>query len=201
MYLQAHIDSVIFGHHDKKETLRLLWEILSDNKNVLFCDFDDTLITPGISTEAYYLGYTHTNFFKPHWRLLHVSLSQTFLGNIPSGTRDIIILTRNFLPLVQELVQALQKEFKQNGLCVVGIIGKVPKTSLTRLTSRDKLILLPPRGVLVTDIFEHDALSGDARCMFLPPPIRGPRWIVCWWHWWIKVRDYFRGMVSVFFWK
>lgn len=175
---------------------------MSEERDILFSDFDDTLIAPGISTEAYYRGYTHINFcgiFSSCLSLPAVSLSPIFLKNIPPGTRDIVILTRNFLPLVQELVLVLKKELEENGVCVVGIIGKVPKTSFTSLTSRDKLILLPSGGVLVTDIFEHDALSGDERCVFLPSPIRGPRWIICGWHWWIRVRDYFRGVVSVFF--
>jgi hypothetical protein len=201
MNFQKDIDSIIVSSNSKEDTLKSLAILLSQQKDVLFCDFDDTLIQSGISTEAYYRGYCHgvalfgnnASFSPPQ-----IVLSSIFLDNVPTGTHSLVILTRNFLPFVQGLVQNIAEDLSRHNLEIVGIVGKVPWTVLDLFTSLDKLAILPNWGILATDVFEYRALCHDKRCVFLPPPFRAPHFLIITFYYCIKLRDYVGGFMSVF---
>jgi len=56
--LQGRIHTLIDAGKNKKEILTNLSELLDSHTNdILLCDFDDTITTSGVSTEAYYRGY------------------------------------------------------------------------------------------------------------------------------------------------
>ncbi len=201
MDFQEHLDSIILSGKNKEEILHLLSVFLEWEKNLFFCDFDDTFITPGISTESYYHGYHTINrlgFNRYPFIPPRISLSSVFLDHLPVNTWLIVILTRNFGPFVKNLVKNLEKDLAQKNLKVVGVVGKVYGTCLSSFTSYDKLSILPSSAIFMTDIFEYSSLKDDKRCIFLPPPFYGPRCLVQGIHWCIKVRDYFRGVMSCF---
>ena len=196
MFLQDTLDVCINSHQNHAVVIEELHQILSSQEGVIFCDFDDTCIMPGISTEAYFRGYQCARRLGLSTRpflLPTVTLSPAFLTILSPSTR-LIILTRNYSDYVKDMISHLQKDLQHYGLECIGTIGKVPPHFY--LSSCDKLAVLPDKGRLITDVFEYRSLSHDSRCLFLASPWQVPLFLVFFWHGWIKIRDLCRGFMS-----
>jgi hypothetical protein len=200
MNLQGKIDKCISTSSDKQWALLELGRVIGQNDAILLCDFDDTLITPGIATESYFHGYrcasmmpfTHT--FIPQ----RVTLSSDFL-NYVHPNQDIVIVTRNFTSLVKQYIEILWPDLDNHSIYIVGIVWKVPGTALDHITSADKIRIMSKNNTLLTDVFEYRALCHDMRCVFLPPPLKCHYSFLAVWHILIKIRDFFYGFISAFF--
>gem|GEM_PF-1515345 len=105
MIFQTQIQSLIYSGKNKQETFADISKLLdSHTRDILLCDFDDTITTPGVSTEAYYRGYSFASrihLSRHPFTRLRVSVSEEFLHAVPENT-DIVIITRNFLSLVSD---------------------------------------------------------------------------------------------------
>lgn len=153
----------------RNQILALQWS----NPEVIICDLDDTLAASS--------SILYARFF-----ILHVLLRYTYqlainraalgfelhrnifatLENI--NCRKIIILSRNHDAIVQAIIPRAQALLSTHGYQVLGGVG-TPRNH-QRLTTEDKLTLLPQDAYLVADRFEETKLKVYPRFISVDPP-------------------------------
>lgn len=165
--LQENIHNILYSSEEKSEKIERLRALFSLQDGVIFSDLDDTITTQ--SSMLYGRLYILNTFLFGTFTMRDLSqmlkryivINHRFLTFMKSKKqKKIILLSRNNLTFLENITSELNEKLSPFWLTIIGVVGRIKEWwNEFYFTTEDKIDILPPEAMLISDMFEEHRLS------------------------------------------